>query len=214
MSGHHEGMIRTWRIQDGNEVGKPMNAGSAVYDIAVSRDGKWIVSGTENGLMTVWNAKTRKSHEKSTKFKHASRVNAVDVSPNGTKIASGSDDKTIFVWSLATNQRLLGALKHDNWVTGAKFSPDGCLIATATWNHDSVRVYNSQNGHLLIDVPIQVKSYLNQSLTWAIDGKQLFVLSHDGNIHYLDPSRGTRSQNGPSTAARMLRASPWRATVC
>ena len=171
-----------------------MDAGSIISDIAVSRDGKWIVSGMDNGLVIVWNAK---SHEKFTQFKHTDCVDAVDVSPDGTKIASGSDDKTACVWSLSTGQRLLDPLKHDDWVVGAKFSPDGRLIATATWKRNSVRVYDSQNGHLLVDVPIQVNSALNQSLAWAIDGKQLFALSHDGNIHCLDPSRGTTLSKWP-----------------
>ena len=40
-----QGKIRRWRVEDGMEVGTPMDAGSTVYDIAVSRDGKWIVGG-------------------------------------------------------------------------------------------------------------------------------------------------------------------------
>ena len=68
---------------------------------------------------------------------------------------------TVFVWSLSTGQRLLGPLQHDHWVVGGKFSPDGSLIATATWYRESVRIYDSQNGHLLVDVPIKVNSYLN-----------------------------------------------------
>ena len=160
-----------------------MDAGSIVCDIAVSRDGKWIISGTMDGVVTMWNAE---SHEKVT-----------DVSSDGTKIASGSEDNTVCVWSLSTGQRLLDPLKHDNCVVAAKFSPDGCLLATATWDRDSVRVYDSQDGHLLVDVPIQVYSSLNRSLAWLINGKQLFALSRDGNIHCLDPSRGTTLSKWP-----------------
>ena len=125
---------------------------------------------------------------------HTDEVNAINVSPDGTKIASGSDDETLCVWSLSTCQRLLGPLKHDDYVAAAKFSPDGRLIATATRNRNSVRVYDSQDGHLLVDVPIQVNSSLNRSLTWAIDGKQLFALSPDGNIRCLDPQGTTLSK--------------------
>ena len=45
LSGSREGKIRRWRVEDGKEVGTPMDAGSAVLSIAVSRDGKWVVSG-------------------------------------------------------------------------------------------------------------------------------------------------------------------------
>ena len=189
VSGGKEGKIRRWRMEDGKEAGAPMDVGSAVYSIAVSRDGKWVVSGTDSGEMTVWNAER---HSKVTGFQgHRNWVHAVDVSPDATKIATGSTDKTACVWSLSTGERLLDPLKHDDWVVAVKFSPDGQLIATATWGRDSVRVYDSQNGHLLVQFPVQVYSALNQSLAWASDSKQLFALSRGGNIHCVDASTGT-----------------------
>ena len=189
LSGGEEGKIRRWRVEDGKEVGTPMDAGSTVWNIAVPRDGKWVVSGSKAGLVTVWNAE---SHSKVTEWKaHNDEVNAVDVSPDGTRIATGSEDKTVCVWFLSTGQRLLGPLEHDNKLAGAKFSPNGRLIATATWDPD-VRVYDSQNGSWhLVKFPVTTYSALNQSLTWASDSKRLFVLSRDGNVHCLDVSTGT-----------------------
>ena len=61
VSGDDEGKIRRWRVEDGEEVGMLMDAGNHILSIAVSRDGKWIVSGTKNGLVTVWNAEWQKS---------------------------------------------------------------------------------------------------------------------------------------------------------
>jgi len=196
MSGDAEGMIQRWRMEDGKEVGTPMSAGSPTLNIAVPRDGKWIVSGTAIGLaVMVWNAE---SHSKVTEFKLAHRdyVRVVDVSPDTTKIATGSDDKTACVWSLSTGERLLGPLEHDDYVLATKFSPDGRLIATATHERDSVRVYDSRNGRLFVDFPVRVSSFFNavnrnQSLAWASDSKQLFAISIHGNIHCVDVPTGT-----------------------
>jgi len=190
VSGGAEQKIRRSRIEDGKEVGTAMDAGSTVYDIAVSRDGKVIVSGTRDGWVTVWKVK---SHSKVTELKaHERSVRAVDVSPDATKIATGSGDRTACVWSLSTGERLLGPLKHNNGVVAAKFSPDGRFTATATsssyHDSDSVRVYDSQNGSLLVEFPVKVNSTSNQSLAWASDSKQLFALSRDGNIHSVDVS--------------------------
>jgi len=152
-----------------------MNAGSAVFNIAASRDGKLIIAGTRSGL-TVWGAESR---SKGTEFRaHGNWVRAVGVLPDATKIVTGSNDKTACIWSLSTGKNLLGPLEHDNWVVAA---PDGRLIATATWDR-SVWVYDSQNGSLLADFPVQVYSAFNQSLAWARDSKQLFALSRDGYI--------------------------------
>jgi len=191
VSGDGGGKIRRWRIEDGKEVGTAMNAGSVVYDIAVSRDGKVIVSGTKSGLVTVWNSETR---SKVTQFQaHADPVFAVDVSPDAMKIVTGSDDETACVWSLSTGEKLLGALEHgaNSEVAAAKFSPDGRLIATAIWERDSVRVYDSNNGSLLVEFSVEVNSVSNYSLAWASNSKQLFVSSRDGYIHRVDVSTGT-----------------------
>ena len=169
-----------------------MYAGGHVYAIAVSRDGKWVVSGTWSGWVTVWNAE---SHSKVTEVRgHNDVVYAVDVSPDGARIATGSADCTLCVWSLSTGQRLLGALgpvKHDHSVAAVKFSPDGRLIATATWERDSVRVYDGQNGGLLVEFPVRVGLWQNQSLAWASNSKRLFASSRNGDTHCLDVSTGT-----------------------
>jgi WD40 repeat protein len=185
VSGGTEEKIRRWRVEDGKEVGIPMDAGSPVYNIAVSQDGKWVVGGTASGLVTVWNAE---SYSKVTEWKaHDGGVCAVDVSPDGTRIASGSRDCSVCVWSLSTGERLLDPLQHDKTVVAVKFSPNGRLVATATWDRD-VRVYDSRNGHLVAGFPVQVNSTSNQSLAWASDSKQLFTISRDGNVHHLDVS--------------------------
>ena len=179
--------IRRWRIQDGKEVGQPMCARSDVLSIAVSRDRKRIVSGTYDGQVAVWGAENHKTIG----FRgHKLGVFAVDVSPDGTRIATGSYDFTVCVWSLSTGELLLGPFEHNGTVAAVKISPDGHFIATATWSSESVRVYDN-NGHLLVDTPIQVGSSYNQSLAWADLGKELFALSEDGNIHCIDVATRT-----------------------
>ena len=187
VSGGTEEKIRRWRVEDGKEVGTPMDAGSPVFNIAVSQDGKWVVSGTASGLVTVWNGE---SHSKVIEWRaHNRGVCAVDVSPDGARIATGSRDYIVCVRSLSTGWNLLGPLQHDHWVVAVKFSPNGRLIATATWDRD-VRVYDSRNGRLSVGFPVQVNSTSNQSLAWASD-TQLFALSRDGNVHCLDVSTGS-----------------------
>lgn len=197
VSGGKEGKIRCWRMDNGKEEGTPMNAGSAIGSIAVSRDGKWIVSGTISGFVTVWDAE---NHKKLTEFRlHTGEwVRAVDVSPDGKRIATGSYDSTACVWVLSTGQPLLGPLEHDAAVVAVKFSgSDGAFIATATLDHHSIRIYDSQDGQLLFEVPIRVNSSLNQSLAWASDSGELLALSHDGKINSLDVFTRTARSRWP-----------------
>ena len=180
--------IRRWRVKDGKEVGQQMDAGSKVWSIAASRDGKWIVSGAYDGRVTVWDAE---NHKEAIEFRgHSGFVSVMDISPDGTRIATGSWDYTLCVWSLSTGKQLLGPIKHDYRVVAAKFSPDGRRIATATWT-TPVRVYDSHDGRLLVDTPIRVGSSYNHSLAWTALSKELLTLSDDGTIHRIDVATGT-----------------------
>ena len=192
VSGGWERKIRRWRVEDGQEVGLPMDAGSPIRAIATSQDGKWVVSGTDGGFVTVWSAG---GHSKLTKLTvHKYQVWAVDVSQDGAGIATGSGDTTVCVWSASTGERLLGPLGHDEELAMVKFSPDERLIATASWRRD-IRVYDSQTGGLvaqvLRDYITKVNLIVNDSLVWASDSKQLFDLSQDANVNCLDVSTGT-----------------------
>ena len=180
--------VRRWRVKDGKEDGEPMAAERDILSIAVSRDGKWIVSGAAYGHVTVWDAE---SHKKAIRLiGHELGVFAVDISPDATRIATGSSDSTLCVWSLSTGEQLLGPFKHDDGVAAVKFSPDGRRIATATWSK-SVRIYDNHHSRLLVNTPIQVGSSYNQSLVWAGLGRELLALSKDGNIYSIDVASGT-----------------------
>ena len=165
-------------------------AGSTVRNIAVSQDGKWIVGRTSHS-MVLWNAKATE------KFKGQDRVPVCAVDVSSRSIATGSEDGTLRLWSLSGMQALK-PLQHDYPVVGAKFSPAGGRIATATqWGHSSVRVYDVWAGHLLVDFPVRVTSIRNQSLAWASDNTQLLVLSSNGDINCFDVSRGTTLSKWP-----------------
>ena len=70
---------------------------------------------------------------------------------------------------------------------GVKFSPDGRFVATATLK--SLRIYDSRDGNLVIDIPINVSFSLNHSLAWSSNSKHLFAVS-SGKIICLDASAG------------------------
>ena len=174
-----------------------MDAGGIVWNVAVSRDGKWIVSGTESGQVMVWNAE---SHKKVTEFKaHSNLMRALDVSPDGKMITTGSDDKTVCIWSLQTGQRLLSwqTWQHSFFVVAVKVSPNGAYIATATWFRHSVRIYSAHDDNLRFDIPVRVTLSENQSLAWTNNSSQLFALSYDRNIHCISVSNGATLSQWP-----------------
>ena len=66
--------------------------------MAVSADGRFIVSGSEDNTIKVWNIQERR--EECTFTGHTSAVLSVAVSADGRFIVSGSEDNTIKVWNI------------------------------------------------------------------------------------------------------------------
>lgn len=66
---------------------------SSVYSVCASLDGKFIVSGSDDYSIKVWNL--FESKEECTFIGHTGTVKSVCVSPDSKLIVSGSDDKSI-----------------------------------------------------------------------------------------------------------------------
>ena len=182
--------LRRWRVADGQEVGDRMGMGLN-YAISVSRDGKWIVCGTNKGA-SVCDAKT---HEKVIEVESANDVGAVDISPESTRFATGAgrDDHIASIWNIVTGERLVGPLQHDAYIDGIKFSPNGEHIATA--NDNSIRVFDSRNGDQLITINARIPYSTwaaTTPLAWSNNGKQIFAASSDRKIKSFDVSTGSQ----------------------
>ncbi|KIK14225.1 hypothetical protein PISMIDRAFT_82364, partial [Pisolithus microcarpus 441] len=117
-----------------------------IRSIAVSQDGRWIVSGDCGCKATLWNADT---HEKVRHTEYGNFVFAVDVSSDCTKaVAAGFDDAdNVRLFDISSSTELLPPISHSQ-VDGVKFSPDGSRFATAS-RDSGVRIYSTHDGKVL-----------------------------------------------------------------
>ena len=127
---------------------------SLVRSIAISPDGKIIVSGNDQGEVQLWNRNTEKLLY--TFLRHSNWIQSVVFSPDGKLIASGSIDGTIKLWNLST-KKLIRTFEKSQPVYSLTFSPDGKLIA-------------SGNGGGIIRL-------------WDLNGKSIRnIKAHSGNV--------------------------------
>ena len=68
-----------------------------VRSVALSPDGKRIVSGSNDNTIQIWDAETGKPVGEPFRG-HTAWVKSVAFSPDGRRIVSGSTDKTIRIW--------------------------------------------------------------------------------------------------------------------
>ena len=173
--------LRVWRAKDGKQVATM--AARDVNCLALSKDGRWIASGTYEGELCMWDAKTFKNV-----FTHKEDDDdlfGVDFSPDSTRLLIGSENCTATIWDVANRKKSL-TLRHEDWVIAAKYSPQGNRIATAT--HESVRVWDSNGGRLLVDIQVKVTPYWHSGLLWF--NNYLFVVS-DSTIKKFEASTGS-----------------------
>ena len=93
--------------------------------VAVSPDGRRIVSGSDDRTVAVWDLESGTRIHQLTG--HQKEVNSVAVSPDGRRIVSGSDDHTVAVWDLESGQRL-ASLTLDGSVASVAWHRDGRSI--------------------------------------------------------------------------------------
>lgn len=101
-----------------------------ISSITYSPDGKYLVSGSLQGDITIMHAtngflfKTYKAQ--------SDMVSEVIYSPDGKILASSSMDGTIKLWDVSTWQELVTLNGHQDGVSALAFSPDGKMIVSGS----------------------------------------------------------------------------------
>src|SRR5262249_52411556 len=114
-----------------------------VSSVAVSPDGRLIVSGNLDTTVKVWDADT--GQETLTFKGHHGSVASVAFSADGQRIVSGGWDNAVRVWDANTVKKPLTLTGHRDVVTSVVFSPDGKHIASGSWD-GTVKVWDAVTG--------------------------------------------------------------------
>ncbi|KAG8735713.1 hypothetical protein FRC10_010230 [Ceratobasidium sp. 414] len=163
--------------------------GSDVRCVAFSQDGAYIVAGSGDMTLRVWEAST--GQVLGTPLRgHADVINSVAYSPNSKHIVSGSDDRTIRIWDtdeigLTTSEPLKG---HTSGVCSVAYSHSGVHIVSGS-NDRTIRIWNAQTGKLALQ-PLQGHAYGVCSVAYSTDDTRIVSGSSDRTIRIWDASTG------------------------
>ncbi len=148
-----KGGIQVWNLEDRSEI-MHFWAGGWILSIDLDSKGRRLVSGTMNGAMKLWDAKT--GAELIT-FQEGAEAYSSDISkcvfsvafsPDDKLIVSGNEDKTATVWDAETGKTKMVLKGHTGRVNCAKFSPDGKRILTGS-EDKTLKVWDAATGHEL-----------------------------------------------------------------
>ncbi len=147
-----------------------------VLRVAVSRDGKLIVSASRNDTIKI----LRNNGLLQQTLTHNDDVNDVKISPNGKFLASVSDDQTMIIWQV--NQQgvyqVYKKIKYTEQMQSVNFSPDGNFIVSGSSN--GMIIIITLSGQLIKEFKGHDESVFD--ITFSPDGKLIASASWDKTV--------------------------------
>jgi len=161
-------IARIWDAHTGKEL-MQLKEGTTwgATSIAISQDGKLIITGGSSGdtKVRIWDAESGK--ESPVPLEHPNWIWSVAISQDGSRIITGCADNIARVWDVPTGQLLHELKGHTEIVTSVAISADGKRIITGS-EDATARLWDADTGEELIP------PFLNSGVVWAV------AISEDG----------------------------------
>lgn len=127
------GQVTLWDVATGTEIGALKGHGKGVTQVAFSRDGRLLASGSSDNTIRIWDVAGRR--ELRTLTGHTANIESLDFSPDSRLLASASDDGGTFLWDANTGEHLLTLISLDDGGEWMVVTPQGLFDGTpAAWN--------------------------------------------------------------------------------
>lgn len=116
-----------------------------IYSVAFDPQGETLASGSDDGAVKLWEARTGKLLRT---LGHQTVVLSVAFDPQGEMLASGSADSTVKLWETRSGKLLRTLEEHQGRVRSVAFDPQGRTLASGS-DDKTVKLWEARRGRLL-----------------------------------------------------------------
>jgi len=158
--------------------------------VAFSSDGNYLVTGSYDNTLKLWNAKNGK--EIRTFSMHTGPVRTVCFSPDGNRILTSSVDNNAQVYDITTGKLLVELVIDIDRLFKACYSPDGSKILTMN-DRDGIALWNAENGEKLGEYKKDYSATIYPEW-FSPDGKKLMTYVNYKESQLIDLTDSTKNK--------------------
>ena len=200
--------ICTWSVGDGHSRVCWSAHDDTVFDLAVSSDGKLLVTGGADKVARLWKLPLGDAVRA---FEgHAAHVLAVAFKDDGTLIATGSADKYVKVWKVEDGEQTMSIAGHRGSVTDLFWRRGSDQFVSAS-EDGAARRGSTQKSQPLKELTCDGDVLYSVAVT--PDGKQVFGGAHDGSIYVWGPEDKVTARIGDSHGETAVKADSQNSSV-
>ncbi len=178
------GHINQWAYASPVQV-RQFNHGGAVYGVAVSGDGKTVVSCSTDQTVRIWDVVT--GQQKAQMNGHQGAVHALALSPDESLVVSSGADKTVRLWDVAGGRQLKQLATFDETMYAVAFHPAGNSIAVGGADR-KVHLINLLTG--AIERTLEGHPDYVHSVAFNPQGTRLLSYGYAGELRVWNPADG------------------------
>ncbi|MFC1765254.1 LamG-like jellyroll fold domain-containing protein, partial [Planctomycetota bacterium] len=160
----------------------------SVWSVALSPDGKRLVTGGQDTALKIWDITTGKELT-TLSGAHTGTIFCVEFSPDGKHIVSCDGSGEIKVWDVAEVNTPITSIRHgSSWVPSVSFSPDGKRIVSACSGEEASKVWDAATGAEIL--ALNGHKGGSRYAAFSPNGKELVSGGYDGIIKIWDSVSG------------------------
>jgi RNA polymerase sigma factor (sigma-70 family) len=197
-TGSYDGDAKIWDVATATERRHLKGGAGQVHMVTFSPDGQTLAMACRAQTAKLWDVATG---QEKTDFKPPFDLGAFVTFSRDGKLLASSTNNNLKLWEMPTGRELATLQGHTDRVNpGSKFSPDGTLLATGSYD-TTVRVW---------DVARRQERFVLRGhtacvpcLSFSPDGKRLASASWDKTVKIWDLTTGTERMTLPGHTAEV-----------